>query len=516
MGTRKSDYGTLKESLSRRDLLRAGTFVLPAAALVPGFFSQSARAQTAATFDYYISPTGSDNNAGTQASPWSITAINTKQATYAGKRVGLLDGTYSIRSLIQALPGDGYDTALTIASGTATNVTVIQAVNQGKAVIDCGLPTVNNPAMGYSSSTGQYFTIDGLKFINGGSKIIHCGLYGANYNNQGITIQNCEFTGQNTSGFAAGNNFSCIELQGTLNAVIRNCYTHDNIGNLGPKNGNHFTSFIQWYCHGTLMEFNTFLSPGTCYGKEQGNAGLTFRYNYIDCTGWTESQTLFDFCGETTAATGFNTNIHHNVLVGPTCDLRSHNAGDYFADPVSIYNNTVVILNSSSPTPTGFMADINTGLLTHYNNIIYSQATGDLDLVCMNVEAPGLMDYDLFYSSTGSYVYGYFSAATSQTRNGTSSFSTWKTTMHGSPEAHALNATNPQFVNLGGIGASNYKLQSTSPAINAGRSNGTTGGTACDMGAWGNGAPAIIGSSIPTGGSAPAQQIPQAPSLTVS
>src|SRR5580700_10727712 len=102
MASREFKSKTTAAPLSRRDLLRAGSLLVPAAALAPGIFTRSAQAQAStSTFDYYISPSGSDSNAGTQGSPWSITAINTKQATYAGKRVGLMDGTYTVYSLLQ-------------------------------------------------------------------------------------------------------------------------------------------------------------------------------------------------------------------------------------------------------------------------------------------------------------------------------------------------------------------------------------------------------------------------------
>ena len=68
------------------------------------------------TFDYYVSTTGSDSNAGTLASPWAITAINTKQATYAGKRVGLLPGTYDVSGLMGTNEAVGYSTLSAWAS----------------------------------------------------------------------------------------------------------------------------------------------------------------------------------------------------------------------------------------------------------------------------------------------------------------------------------------------------------------------------------------------------------------
>jgi hypothetical protein len=41
-------------------------------------------------FQYFISATGDDNNPGTLASPWSITAINNNQATYGGTYLGII------------------------------------------------------------------------------------------------------------------------------------------------------------------------------------------------------------------------------------------------------------------------------------------------------------------------------------------------------------------------------------------------------------------------------------------
>jgi hypothetical protein len=42
------------------------------------------------TFNLFISANGDDNNAGTLSSPWSITALNTKQSTYRGLNIGII------------------------------------------------------------------------------------------------------------------------------------------------------------------------------------------------------------------------------------------------------------------------------------------------------------------------------------------------------------------------------------------------------------------------------------------
>jgi hypothetical protein len=45
----------------------------------------------APTFNFFISASGDDNNAGTSVgSPWSITALNTKQSTYRGHNIGII------------------------------------------------------------------------------------------------------------------------------------------------------------------------------------------------------------------------------------------------------------------------------------------------------------------------------------------------------------------------------------------------------------------------------------------
>src|SRR5262249_22468303 len=67
-----------------------------------------------------------------------------------------------------------------------------------------------------------------------------------------------------------------------------------------------------------------------------------------------------------------------------------------------------------------------------------------------------------------------------------------------------------------GTFAALFKLASGSNASGAGRSNGTSGGSATDIGAWGNGATQIgctMGSSV---SAPPPAAVPDAPKLTVS
>ena len=75
--------------ITRRNLLKHSGIAALAVA-TSDLFVRAARSQAASTFDYYISPIGDDNNPGTLASPWSITALNSKMSTYSGKRIGII------------------------------------------------------------------------------------------------------------------------------------------------------------------------------------------------------------------------------------------------------------------------------------------------------------------------------------------------------------------------------------------------------------------------------------------
>ena len=163
---------SVRTATSRRDFLRYGSVVVGASILAP-VWPRGAAAQTTSAFDYYISPSGSDGNAGTSSSPWALTALNTKRSTYAGKRVGVLPGTYSCLNLVGgSYTGDFSTPAFNIAGGTANSRTVIQSTTPRGAILDAGANSSNNPngqpLIGTITPTcGQgYITIDGFEIKN--------------------------------------------------------------------------------------------------------------------------------------------------------------------------------------------------------------------------------------------------------------------------------------------------------------------------------------------------------------
>lgn len=467
------------------------------------------------SFDFYIGPSGSNVNPGTVGSPWAITALNdsTLRNTYKGKRVGFLDGTYNLYTLIQAGVDDGFVPALNVQGGTSGFPTVLGAVNPGQVIFECRnggvtYPTINTPVVGNTLMSQQgYLEIYNLIIQGFGSKGIYLGggaAVGTGTRYQGYKVDSCELRFQNAGGFASGNNFSCIEAYATNGLQLINNYCHSNSANLSSKNGDHYSSTLQWFGQNSLLEYNSCIDSGGLYGKEHGNFGSILRYNYVDCTGWTNTIGIQDWGDDDNTSDGVATLIHHNVLVntGKGIDLRASLGASPFADSLKVYSNTVLV--NSSGQSLGICGHVNAGLLEHYNNIIYSSASGgsDLDMICFNTSADGIIDYDLFYSSVSNYVYGSFSAPNSDTRNGTTTFSTWQSTMGGTPESNSVRGSDPLFTSTGS-NANKYKLQSIaggfgadSPAINAGKSNGTSGGTSVDMGAWGNSPPARIGSNL--------------------
>src|SRR6185312_12245898 len=87
---------------SRRDFIKQSALLVGVSAMPLGILSllsRPAHAQTPTTFDYYLSPAGNDSNPGTLTSPWAITSLQTSSANWsklAGKRIGLLPGTYNV------------------------------------------------------------------------------------------------------------------------------------------------------------------------------------------------------------------------------------------------------------------------------------------------------------------------------------------------------------------------------------------------------------------------------------
>ncbi len=126
---------------------------------------------------YYVSPTGSSGNPGTQASPWSLAKANSDLV--AGDTAILMDGSYST----QIKPSN---------SGTAGSRITYRAENSRLTLLTSGNPRIE-------VSNRSYITIDGVKSSNGTSRWAI-----GNFSSH-ITINDCEFIGTlSSSGFERG------------------------------------------------------------------------------------------------------------------------------------------------------------------------------------------------------------------------------------------------------------------------------------------------------------------------
>lgn len=118
------------------------------------------------TFDYYLSPTGSDASNGlTPATPWK-TFNKAFTTMVAGRRLGLLDGTYSSATGTGAINHVGTGASNQIPNGSAGAFTEICSVNPGGAIID-GTGGYNSYAIfvGRLTRHDSYIKFRGMKCL---------------------------------------------------------------------------------------------------------------------------------------------------------------------------------------------------------------------------------------------------------------------------------------------------------------------------------------------------------------
>lgn len=416
--------------ISRRDVLRASAAMIPAGIILRPWVAANAQTPSA-TFDYYVSPSGSDSNAGTLAAPWAITSLSLYSHTSnnvancrstAGKRVGFLPGTYDISSLMNRGAYSEATGALQLIGGTSTNMSywgssdssgvysprtaTLDAkgasglfggghssgpgVTRGPMIAHCG-SYPSNYAVGFA-------TVDGLRLTGGSFMGIRVG-GGSSGDGPTITnpvvIQNCEFTG---FGFNAGDaldNTNQAWLDHNTNAITySNNWHHDNYGPHGTSNtnGDHFNAIQVWgfggICTGTLVQYNTCVNSGNIYGKEGGIQGSIIQNNYVDMSMFTAENSvgIQDFTGNGQSTSGLTVGsvIRNNICIvyggtpaswdtlGGISTLSSDSVG--WMTPCQIYNNTIV--NTSTSGALFGITQVNlgsagVGAIQFYNNILY-------------------------------------------------------------------------------------------------------------------------------------------------
>jgi hypothetical protein len=358
-------------------------------------------------FDYFIGPNGDDNNPGTLTQPWSMSALNTKWSTYAGKRIGIIGDQgviqygrvggvqTSIYSMIQSQSGNNAGCIFQIQGGSSGSPTYIGSCSSAgqylarAAVIDCSnpsggaVPTVSACVMGQSTylatlqpSVWGYVVIDGLVIKNFTfSAITFLGSTSVTGVLHGNQVLNCEL--YNGGNVPSSNNPGAIQIVQNSGTIIQNNKIHDlqtiSGGNTFPWG---FPAIVSFRSFGTIIKNNTFYN---CVGvnTKDDRQDAIISYNYIENgvfgTGINSGQAARAI-NNITPDVGATYSVHHNIIIGEAwafaADGVTNNLGT-----VNIYNNTFYgagqnqypILHSGNSSSTG-------GTLNFYNNVVWNDS----------------------------------------------------------------------------------------------------------------------------------------------
>ena len=297
---------------------------------------------------YYVSPTGSTGNSGTQSSPWSLGKAN--QSAPAGSTVILLPGTYTEN--------------ISPPSGTAGNPTIFKASSLYQAVIN------NKEA---SLQGKSYIIISGIKFQSSGPRWVTAG--SANH----ITFENCYFHQSWPGGYKAGD-FNGFSYAGTY-LTIRGSrfgwwHAGDMLGLQSASNvlieDNDFSQAASGHIEfGTsrgnfVIRRNLFHNPwdriAAVESAATGDDNYLFEDNIIFDSNWDGSPLPPDASSDPNApganqVVKFNTGkgiFRNNLLVGNNKGLDSGTTGMFYValdSPNPIFENSRIYHNTIHSNP---------------------------------------------------------------------------------------------------------------------------------------------------------------------
>ena len=404
---------------------------------------------------YYVDKnhsSSSDNNAGTEASPWKTIqkAANTMSA---GDTVYVKAGVYT-----------------ELYSGTpSTDVTAIKPQNSG---------TASNPIV-YSAFPGDSVIIDqqrqGSGFFIENKNYIHI---------IGFEIRNTWGSGVSTLTSAVGivvdsnyihdidgvggSNVGGVRLDDARQSTVRNNVIHKvTVG--GEDNGN--AAGIHGYRMEDILVENNLIYDcfnGIFHKLSTGNTGLLVKNNIIHSV--TEG-IHYDIQGGGSPA-HFNQRVTQNVFYDVDSLLFMNAAGaNGVNDGFHVWNNTFDGFNNG-------VAFLNSRNVNIYNNIFYGSSSSLFKTIIAQGDAPNtVIDYNNYFNAEEYVVDLYKSSEASY-----NSLAGWRSGENFDTNG---NAVDPKFI---ARASRNYKLAGDSPLLTAGQ-----GGVA--MGAYPTGNE-IIGPTI--------------------
>ncbi len=395
---------------------------------------------------YYVSPSGNDSNAGSSAAPWK-TLSKAASTAQAGTTVIVKAGTY-----YETL-NPGYSGAsgkwITFKSETALGA-ILDGQNSRSSGVDLSAPR-------------SYIRIEGFTIRNHKGDAVYMHDYysrGADYNQ----VVNCDIS------YNAGD---AVNARNTVGTLVEGCDIHDNTLTAVAMGGQYFShdlvvrrtkihyngkDGIQGSGYNMLVEYNQMYDNSHTNSHQDAFDietldGATIRYNSIsDFT-----QLIYGSLGNGPVNYWKDIKIYGNVFFNdkyangggyqgssgtcPAFSIGTATSGHYLRN-IDVFNNTFGYLGDGQKAIVVYGAAGTTmDNIRIVNNIFYDCRGASGVAVDWTSNATNMVvDYNCYYVVTPRVGY----------------------------DAHSIQA-DPKFVNYARVGsAKDFRLQSTSPCINAG------------------------------------------------
>ncbi len=466
---------------------RVGHIVSPAILLLPLFLILlSAFPSNTPAAVYFVDknhPQASDSNPGTEALPWRNPWRLNIQTLNPGDIVYVKAGTYVMTP--QSWTKWDCPTIHPRQSGTMAEPIVISTFPGDRVTLDIGNQP-GAPAIGVCQKySADYINFNGFAVINAGYRGITI-MGSSSKPATGITVQNMTVTQLPmgcTGASCICDNTVGIRIENTANVLVKNNIIHD-IRNL--CNDNNANGIQIYFSANGIFENNEIYNTETgIYQKIASANAHTYRNNYIHHVS-IEGMRLSGSDGQIDNSPTVYQTIIANTPRGISYKTTvTQNNSSFYNNTIANYTGTC--FETASAGSTNFK---------YYNNICYRKGSASEEVLtrdssnCSGVSGiVSIGNYNLFYRTTGlQFRYGVYGCNQTFT-----SLSDWQRSGHGLDQnsiGGPASSFDPLFV--GPLtNAAGFRLQVNSPALHAGRSDGTSAGSLVNMGAYRNGSECI-------------------------
>jgi hypothetical protein len=427
----------------------------------------------AAGTTYYVSKSGSDSNSGTQSSPW-LTIQKAANTLQAGDTVQVRAGTY-------------YERIRPARSGSSGAYITSRAYPGETAVIDGSGVSIDYYGL-FGINDKQYIAVDGFEIRNAGSSgrvypgVGVTGSGSAYITLKNLTIHNCANSGIMVDG---ANDFPSTSF--IHNITIENCVIYHNNVYWGQESISLIA--VDGF---EIKNCKVYDAQGTQGGRDEIVEGIdckegTKNGSIHDCEVYDTLIGIYLDSGQTPQSNIkiYNNKIHDNIDDG----IRLAAEGQASLTNISIYNN--LIYNNQSR---GFIVENYnfTVSFNFINNTLYNNNSAEIAVFNPDSKTTGVFRNNVVYATSEyAYILRYPSGGTHTTIDHNLFYDPHGYTGQSNTLGSNYVTANPSFVSTSGL---DFRLQSTSPAINIGSSSGAPStdyagntrpnGTAYDVGAY--------------------------------